>query len=183
MAHDVYDYCIIGSGPIAAAAISKLPLSSSILIIDRGELPEKKTTSVIDALKIKDSKDWIISTFFDRSSIKSNSFEAKPYFSDTYSYKYDTQKKSFTPESVGFGGFSKVWGATVFPYLNADLDYIYKSNNLEFSDEFTVIDQLLNPISNFGFNNHVKELNVNFPTKVLEVNRGTSFLKLKIYSN
>lgn len=179
MAHDIYDYCIIGSGPIAAAVISKLPLSSSILIIDRGELPEKKTTSVIDALKIKDSKDWIISTFFDRSSIKSNSFEAKPYFSDTYSYNYDTQKKSFTPESVGFGGFSKVWGATVFPYLNADLDYIYKSNNLEFSDEFTVIDQLLNPISNFGFNNLVKELNVNFPTKVLEVNRGTSFFEAK----
>lgn len=175
MGNKIYDYCIVGSGPISASILAKLPSSASVVIIDKGELEKDETILLKDGLSIKQPDEWDISDYFIKSTIKPTRFEAKPYFGDTYSYKYDKQKKSFIPESVGFGGFSKVWGATVFPYLKEDLHDICRLFSLEFSDEFSFIDSFLKPISHFGFNNAIKKLNINFPTTVREVNRGTSY--------
>jgi hypothetical protein len=179
MANEIYDYCIVGSGPVSASILAKIPSSASIVIIDRGELAEKKTILLKESLSIMHPDEWDISDNFIKSTIKPSKFEAKPYFGDTYSYKYDKQKKSFIPESVGFGGFSKVWGATVFPYLKEDLNDICKPFNLEFSDEFTTVDSFLKPISCFGFNDAIEKLNSDFPTNVREVNRGTFYHRTK----
>ena len=92
---------------------------------------------------------------------------------NVFSFNYDKRTETFSPDSVGLGGFSKVWGATAFPYLKADLYYMCKSANIVFSNEFNLIDQLLTPISNLGFKSYIKELYTHFPSNVLEVDRGT----------
>lgn len=168
-----YDFCIVGSGPTAASIITNLPISSKILIIDRGKLPKKQTIILKEEMNLSDPNDWDLSNFVPKLSPSTKKYYAKPYFSDRYSFNYDKRTETFSPDSVGLGGFSKVWGATAFPYLKADLYYMCKSANIVFSNEFNLIDQLLTPISNLGFKSYIKELYTHFPSNVLEVDRGT----------
>ena len=182
MFEKIYDYCIVGSGPTAVAAIAKLPLDSKILVIDRGQEAKKTTINLKEGLKAQNIDEWKLDSFFE-SPEHFKGFEFKPYFGDSYTYKLEAKLKFFAPESQSFGGFSKIWGATVFPYLNRDLNEIMRVHEIEFEDEFSIIDQILNPVSDYGFINIIKQKELNFPSTVTEVNRDTSYHKGNILLN
>lgn len=176
MSEIIYDYCIVGSGPTAVAAIAKLPLDSKILVIDRGQEPKKATINLKEGLKTKNFSEWNLKFFFE-SSQNHNGFEFKPYFGDSYTYNLETKLKFLAPESQSFGGFSKIWGATIFPYLNSDLNEIEKEHGIGFGEEFSIIDKILNPVSDYGFISRIQHIESNFPCTVTEVDRDTSYHK------
>lgn len=112
-----YKYGVVGTGPLAASAIQFLCKNGEIpLVIDLGETIKKHTTS-------KKSIDYGL-----LKSFQGNYF---PYWIENKFFNFTSEVNMLFP-SKAFGGFSKVWGATlnVPPLGNSLLRDFYAESNV-----------------------------------------------------
>jgi NAD-dependent dihydropyrimidine dehydrogenase PreA subunit len=141
---------LIGSGPSAFALATLLQeLGVAFEVLDIGRMPSR---SAEEAKKIwqetSKSKYSKLSKTLPNSSDKPDvGVGRKTYFGESYSYlessaHWATSKGTNVTSSSGLGGFSRVWGATLLPFSEKDMDFWPKELR-EYQQEINEIYSLL----------------------------------------
>jgi len=143
---EIYDVILIGSGPSAVAALSSLTSKLKVLVVDNSVRPPRKVEALKNQIGRKMLKGQnvaeIVNTLFENQKhILKSDFTKKKYWGSEYIY--GEIHKNSPNYSQAYGGFSKIWGATCFPYANTDLLRMTKQFRSEISDHISKIEKLI----------------------------------------
>jgi choline dehydrogenase-like flavoprotein len=134
-------HCVIGSGPAGVACASALlERGARVLMLDAGLTLEPERARVVADLAQKKSSEWPesqIAAVHGDSNTDVKSLPNKRLFGSDFPYRETSEKIPWRGRdvavcpSLGFGGFSNVWGAAMLPLRDEDIsDWPIKSSDL-----------------------------------------------------
>ncbi len=137
-----YDYVLVGSGPSAFAAISRLPTGVKVLVIDRGiEKPKGVRKAQENFLSVYPAKINKLNAKATESKRKS-SFDVKKYWGSDFVYNVDFS--TVPAESQSKGGFTNVWGATCFPATKELTRRFTRECQVAYMEHVSILEKALN---------------------------------------
>lgn len=146
---ETFDVCILGSGPSAVATLLAIIGANNdlkVCIVDRGRGPSESTKSFVSKLKLSDPTKWDLSSFFLGGKQMAGN-PKKLFFGDNYPYRTDSRSYSTPLESQSLGGFSEIWGATVFPYILQDLKDVENEIGTNLIESYLEVAKILGLVS------------------------------------
>src|ERR1700722_16194179 len=138
----MHTHCVIGSGPAGVAAASALlSRGVNVLMLDAGiELEPDRAKIVAELAKTK-LADWPpaqIAAVHGDSDADLKGLPHKKLFGSDFLYRESEDKIPWRARdvalcpSLGFGGLSNVWGATMLPLRESDItDWPIKRSDLD----------------------------------------------------
>jgi len=126
-------YCVVGSGPASiAAAMALVKRGLQVTILDGGKSLEPERQSVLDRLSEQKQEDWsepdLDCLRGDDQSSRHGSIHSKRTYGSEYPYEDVGEPLVREPQSIPFhysmarGGFSNVWGASLLPSHQRDME-------------------------------------------------------------
>ena len=153
----IFDIILIGSGPSAVAALSSIDPELKVLVVDKCVKPSHKVDELknqigIELMKKKTIVETVNFLFKTEKKILQSDFIKKKYWGSDYVYG-ELQRNS--PNfSQAYGGFSKIWGATCFPYTNSDLSKMEKQFRSEILIHIEKMEKLID-VEHSGFTSKI----------------------------
>ena len=127
----MHTHCVIGSGPAGVAAASALlARGMSVLMLDAGIELEPDRAKIVAALAKTKLSDWPssqIAAVHGDSDADLKGLPHKKLFGSDFLYRESEDKIPWRARdvalrpSLGFGGLSNVWGATMLPLRESDI--------------------------------------------------------------
>jgi ferredoxin len=135
-------HCVIGSGPAGVAcANALLARGANVLMLDAGIELEPDRAKVVDELSRKKSSDWPPAQFaviHGDNDADLKGLPNKKLFGSDFLYRESQEKIPWRARdvgicpSLGFGGLSNVWGATMLPLREDDIaDWPIRRSDLD----------------------------------------------------
>ena len=126
-------YCVIGSGPASISAVMALvKRGERVLILDGGKTLEPERQAVLDRLGAQKPEEWSAQDLDwlrgDDQSSRHGSIHSKKTYGSEYPYEDIGEPLVPEPEKVPFhysmarGGLSNVWGASLLPSQQRDIE-------------------------------------------------------------
>ena len=130
---EVLDCLVIGSGPAAIAAAKALVSKGrKVTILDVGTKLDDERRAVIDRMAGQSPEDWDpgdLSFITDRGHSDSEPIHSKTSYGSAFSFDHRGEavdvrwlNKAGFNYSLAEGGLSNVWGSSMFPYRQQDLE-------------------------------------------------------------
>ena len=138
----MHTHCVIGSGPAGAACASALiARGASVLMLDAGIQLEPDRAKIVSDLSHAPPSDWPgdqAALVHGDSNADVKVLPQKRLFGSDFPYRESEVKIPWRAQgvgispSLGFGGLSNVWGATMLPLRASDIsDWPIKLSDLE----------------------------------------------------
>jgi len=128
---DLFDACIIGSGPAGISAASALLSEGKrVLMLDVGKHLSEELVALKERLASTPKNNWRLKDYDkikDGTAVTTKGVSEKRIFSSLYPYETPPMFPKIVFENSGLlpsfaeGGFSSVWGCSCLPYRNSDL--------------------------------------------------------------
>jgi choline dehydrogenase-like flavoprotein len=127
----MHGHCVIGSGPAGAACASALlARGANVLMLDAGIQLEPDRAKIVSDLSQKKSSDWPGDQFARVHGDNGTDVKGLPHkrlFGSDFPYRESETKIPWRAQgvglspSLGLGGLSNVWGATMLPLRASDI--------------------------------------------------------------
>ena len=127
----MHTHCVIGSGPAGVGCASALlARGANVLMLDAGIELEPDRARIVRELSQKKVSDWPaaqIATVHGDSDADLKGLPNKKLFGSDFLYRESEEKTPWRARdvalcpSLGFGGLSNVWGATMLPLRESDI--------------------------------------------------------------
>ncbi len=138
----MHTHCVIGSGPAGVASASALlSRGANVLMLDAGIELEPDRARIVAELSQKKLPDWTaaqIAAVHGDSDADLKGLPHKKLFGSDFPYRESEDKIPWRARdvalcpSLGFGGLSNVWGATMLPLRESDIaDWPVKRADLD----------------------------------------------------
>jgi choline dehydrogenase-like flavoprotein len=128
---ELFDACIIGSGPAGVfAAVALLEQGKKTLMLDTGVSPPSEVSRLKSRMLASNKAEWSsedLSKMSEGVEATAKGVAVKRHFGSNYPYVIPDKFPQFSRSnaecvpSFARGGFSTVWGAAVLPYRERDL--------------------------------------------------------------
>ena len=162
----MHTHCVIGSGPAGVACASALlARGAKVLMLDAGVNLEPERARIVSELAQKKSSEWPasqIAAIHGDSDADLKGLPNKRLFGSDFLYRDSAEKIPWRARdvgvcpSLGFGGLSNVWGASMLPLRDDDIsDWPIKSADL--ADHYRAITEIT------GFSGQRDDLEELFP--------------------
>jgi ferredoxin len=156
------DVIIVGSGPSAFASLAALPHNLSVTLLDVGNEPAHQTKLIAEELGSQivlagPNLGTLNAAFRNSFGNGSQIGDFKRFFGDGFSYdsrEYGFDYSVSARASIGSGGFSTVWGATVLPFSNLDLNGMSAVQRKNLLSGYAEVSKLVNIEGDFEENNY-----------------------------
>jgi choline dehydrogenase-like flavoprotein len=147
----MHTHCVIGSGPAGVACASALlARGAKVLMLDAGVTLEPERARIVSDLAQKKSSEWPasqIAAVHGDSDADLKGLPNKRLFGSDFLYRESAEKIPWRARdvgvcpSLGFGGLSNVWGASMLPLREADIsDWPIKSADL--ADHYRAVTEI-----------------------------------------
>jgi choline dehydrogenase-like flavoprotein len=162
----MHTHCVIGSGPAGVACASALlARGAKVLMLDAGVKLEPERARIVSELAQKKSSEWPasqIAAIHSDSDADLKGLPNKRLFGSDFLYRESAEKIPWRARdvgvcpSLGFGGLSNVWGASMLPLRDDDIsDWPIKTADL--ADHYRAITEIM------GFSGRHDDLEELFP--------------------
>jgi choline dehydrogenase-like flavoprotein len=181
----MHTHCVIGSGPAGVACASALlARGARVLMLDAGIKLESDRARIVGELAPKKSSDWPssqVTAIHGDAGANLKGLPDKNLFGSDFPYRETVEKIPWRGQdvgvcpSLGLGGLSNVWGASMLPFRDDDIaDWPIKKADL--ADHYRAVTEITGFSGRRDDLEEILPLYANNPAALKSSRQATSFL-------